>query len=152
MAYSLPTDVFLLLEEAFNQDRAKAQVFARAIEGSIQAIETQVEQRITDKKENLKSELYNELRTELATKEFVRAEINELRAEIRAEISELRTEIHTEINKLRAEINAVRLEVASLRSDIKQNSMLLKILIGLAIFGLTLFNPAFVKLVELIMK
>ena len=34
------------------------------------------------KKETLKSELYNELRAELATKEFVRAEINEVRAEI----------------------------------------------------------------------
>jgi hypothetical protein len=68
------------------------------------------------KKETLKSELYNELREELATKEFVRAEINEVRAEL------------------------------------KQNSLLLKILIGIAVFGLTLFNPAFVKLVELVMK
>jgi hypothetical protein len=32
------------------------------------------------KKETLKSELYNELRAELATKEFVRAEIGEVRA------------------------------------------------------------------------
>jgi hypothetical protein len=60
--------------------------------------------------------LYNELRTELATKEFVRAEIGEVRAEL------------------------------------KQNALLLKILIGIAVFGLTLFNPAFVKLVELVMK
>ena len=67
-------------------------------------------------KETLKSELYNELRAELATKEFVRAEIGEVRAEL------------------------------------KQNALLLKILIGIAVFGLTLFNPAFVKLVELIMK
>ena len=56
------------------------------------------------------------MRTELATKEFVRAEIGEVRAEL------------------------------------KQNALLLKILIGIAVFGLTLFNPAFVKLVELIMK
>jgi len=60
--------------------------------------------------------MYNELRTELATKEFVRAEISEVRAEL------------------------------------KHNALLLKILIGIAVFGLTLFNPAFVKLVELIMK
>jgi hypothetical protein len=71
----------------------------------------------------LKSELYNELRAELATKEFVRAEIIEVRAEI-----------------------------CGVRADLKQNSLLLKILIGIAVFGLTLFNPAFVKLVELIMK
>jgi hypothetical protein len=67
-------------------------------------------------KDTLKAELYNELRTELATKEFVRAEINEVRGEL------------------------------------KQNTLLLKILIGIAVFGLTLFNPAFVKLVELLMK
>jgi len=74
-------------------------------------------------KESLKAELYNELRTELATKEFVRAEIN-----------------------------GVRAEISELRAEVKQNSLLLKVLIGIAVFGLTLFNPAFVKLVELVIK
>ncbi len=123
MNYSLPRDVFLLLEEAFNQDRTKAEVFANAIEHAIQAIDEKADEKITAKKESLKSELYNDLRTELATKEFVRAEINQ---------------VHTEINQVRAEI--------------KQLGLLLKVLIGVAVFGLTLFNPAFVKLVELITK
>jgi uncharacterized coiled-coil DUF342 family protein len=137
MSYSIPRDVFLLLEAAFNNDREKAEVFAKAIEGSIQAIENQADERITHKKETLKSELYNELRAELATKEFVRAEINEVRAEI---------------SGVRAEISDVRAEISDVRADLKQNSLLLKILIGIAVFGLTLFNPAFVKLVEQIMK
>ena len=123
MSYSIPRDVFLLLEAAFNHDREKAEVFAKAIESSIQAIENQADERITHKKETLESELYNELRAELATKEFVRAEINEVRAEI-----------------------------SEVRAELKHNALLLKILIGIAVFGLTLFNPAFVKLVELIMK
>jgi ABC-type phosphate transport system auxiliary subunit len=123
MSYSIPRDVFLLLETAFNHDREKAEVFAKAIEGSIQAIENQADERITHKKETLKSELYNELRAELATKEFVRAEIGE-----------------------------VRTEISGLRAELKQNALLLKILIGIAVFGLTLFNPAFVKLIELLMK
>jgi hypothetical protein len=123
MAYSIPRDVFLLLETAFNQDREKAEVFAKAIEGSIQAIENQADERITHKKESLKAELYNELRAELATKEFVRAEIN-----------------------------GVRAEISDVRAEVKQNSLLLKILIGIAVFGLTLFNPAFVRLVELVFK
>ena len=123
MAYSLPHDVFVLLETAFNQDHEKAGIFAKAIEGSIQSIETQANEQLIHKKEILKSELYNELRTELATKEFVRAEISELRA-----------------------------EMSELRAEIKHNALLLKILIGIAIFGLTLFNPAFVKLVELLLK
>jgi hypothetical protein len=126
MAYSIPREAFLLLEEAFNHDRQKAEIFAKAIEGSIQAIEHHSEELITHKKEALKSELYNELRAELATKEFVRAEIAMLRAELSAEISVVRTEL-------------------------KQNTLWLKILVGIALFGLTLFNPAFVKLVELIM-
>lgn len=135
MAYSIPRDVFLLLETAFNQDREKAEVFARAIEGSIQAFENQADEHITSKKELLKAELYktelyNDLRTELATKEFVRAEINGVRAEI---------------SDVRAEINV-------LRGELRQNTLLLKILIGIAVFGLTLFNPAVVKLVELVMK
>ncbi len=137
MSYSIPRDVFLLLEAAFNNDREKAEVFAKAIEGSIQAIENQADERITHKKETLKSELYNELRAELATKEFVRAEINEVRVEI---------------SGVRAEISEVRAEISEVRANLKQNSLLLKILIGIAVFGLTLFNPAFVKLVELIMK
>ena len=116
MSYSIPRNVFLLLETAFNQDREKAKVFAKAIEGSIQAIENNADEHIIPKKDVLKAELYNELRTELATKEFVRAEINVLHGEL------------------------------------KQNTLLLKILIGIALFGLTLFNPAFVKLIELIMK
>jgi len=137
MSYSIPRDVFLLLEVAFNHDREKAEVFAKAIESSIQAIENQADERITNKKEALKSELYNELRTELATKEFVRAEINEVRAEI---------------SEVRAEISEVRVEISEVRAELKHNALLLKILIGVAVFGLTLFNPAFVKLVELVMK
>jgi hypothetical protein len=130
MAYSIPRDVVSLLETACNQDREKAEIFAKAIENSIQAFKNQVGAAITDKKEPLKAELYNELRTELATKEFVRAEINGVQAEI---------------SEVRAEINL-------LRGELKQTTLLLKVLIGIAVFGLTLFNPAFVKLVELIMK
>ena len=130
MSYSIPRDVFLLLEEAFNHDREKAEVFAKAIEGSIQAIENQADERITHKKETLKSELYNELRAELATREFVRAEISEVRAEI----------------------SEVRAEISEVRSELKQTTLLLKILIGITVFGLTLFNPAFIKLVEVVMK
>ena len=127
MAYSIPRDVFVLLEAAFNQDREKAEVFAKAIEGSIQAYENQ---RVMDKRESLKANLDNELPTELATKEFVRAEIN----------------------GVRAEISEVRAEISEIRAELKQNALLLKILIGIAVFGLTLFNPAFVKLVELVIK
>ena len=53
---------------------------------------------------------------------------------------------------MRAEISEVRTEISEVRAELKHNALLLKILIGITVFGLTLFNPAFVKLVELVMK
>ncbi|BCD62057.1 hypothetical protein NitYY0826_C0926 [Nitratiruptor sp. YY08-26] len=85
---------------------------------------------IENKKENIIATLYNELRNELATKEFVRAEINEVRAEI----------------------NEVKVEINELRAEIRQNALFLKILIGISIFALTIFNPNFVALIEKIFK
>jgi hypothetical protein len=67
---------------------------------------------------------------------------------VRAEINEVRAEI----SGVRTEISEVRTEISEVRAELKQNALLLKILIGIAVFGLTLFNPAFVKLVELIMR
>jgi len=49
MAYSLPHDVYLLLESAFNQDREKAPVFAQAIESSIRAIDEKAEEKLSTK-------------------------------------------------------------------------------------------------------
>jgi hypothetical protein len=123
MAYSIPRDVFLLLEAAFNQDREKAEVFAKAMKALFKLLKTRRMSASRINKESLKAELDNELRAELATKEFVRAEIN-----------------------------GVRTEIGQVRAELKQNALLLKILIGIAVFGLTLFNPAFVKLVELVIK
>ncbi len=82
-----------------------------------------IDDKADDKKQVIKAELYNDLRNELATKEFVRAEINELKAEI---------------NQLKAEI--------------KHIAFMIKVLVGCAIFGLTLFNPAFVKIIEVAFK
>jgi len=82
------------------------------------------------KKENLKAELYNELRNELATKEFVRAEINEVKIEM---------------NEIRGEMNEIR-------AEIKQNNLLLKVLIGISLFALTIFNPNFVNILDKILK
>ena len=106
-----------------NIGKESAEKFADAFERFLNIFAKEVENNITEKKQNLKAEIYNELRSELATKEFVRAEINEVRAEI---------------NEVRAEI--------------QKNNMLLKILIGISLFALTVFNPNFVTLIEKIMK
>ena len=113
-----------LFEELIDSvGKESATKFANTIEKFLEIIQNESNRLITDKKESIKAEIYNDLRNELATKEFVRAEINEIRAEI---------------NEIRAEI--------------KQNSLLLKVLIGISIFALTIFNPNFVNLIEKIFK
>ena len=128
MNYTIPRDLFNELVKNIGKDSAEK--FADAFERFLNIFAKEVENNITEKKQNLKAEIYNELRSELATKEFVRAEINEVRAEI---------------NEVRAEINEVR-------AEIQKNNMLLKILIGISLFALTVFNPNFVTLIEKIMK
>jgi len=114
MHYTVPRELFEDLVK--NVGKESAEKFVNAIEKFLEAIQKESQKEISEKKETLKAELYNELRSELATKEFVRAEINEVRAEI------------------------------------KQNNLLLKVLIGISIFALTIFNPNFVMLIEKIFK
>ena len=67
--------------------------------------------------------LPRELCDELATKEFVRAGNNELRAEIN-----------------------------ELGGEVRQLALILKVLIGITLFALTIFNPNFIALIEKIFK
>jgi hypothetical protein len=53
---------------------------------------------------------------------------------------------------VRAEISGVRAEINQIRGEIEKNNLLLKVLIGISIFGLTLLNPTFVSLIEKIFK
>jgi len=114
MQYTLPRDFFDELAKSVGKESAEK--FANAIEKFLEIVQKESQKEIAEKKENLKAELYNELRNELATKEFVRAEISEIRAEI------------------------------------KQNNLLLKVLIGISLFALTIFNPNFISLIEKIIK
>ena len=103
--------------------KESAEKFASAIELFLEIIQKESSKDITQKKESLKAEIYNELRNELATKEFVRAEINEVRAEIN-----------------------------EVRGEIQKNNLLLKVLIGISLFAVTIFNPNFINLMEKIFK
>lgn len=129
MTYTLPRPIFDLLLEALG-DKQKTEVFARAIESSIQAIDDKAVASIIEKKEQVKSELYNDLRTELATKEFVRAEI-----------SDVKTYFHAEMSDMRA-------EMSDIRAELKNMQMMMKVLIALMVFGLTFANPAFIELIK----
>jgi len=128
MNYTIPRELFNELVK--NIGKESAEKFADVFEKFLNIFAKEVEKDIIQKKDNLKAEIYNELRNELVTKEFVRAEINEVRAEI---------------NEVKAEINEVR-------SEIQKNNLLLKILIGISIFALTIFNPNFIMIIEKILK
>jgi len=121
MQYSLSRELFDELVNKLGKDGAEK--FASAIELFLEIIHKEAEKDISQKKEEIKAELYNELRNELATKEFVRAEINE-----------------------------VRVEINEVRAEIQKNNLLLKVLIGISVFALTVFNPNFVNLIEKIFK
>ena len=67
--YSLPRDAYELLVEALGE-KQKAEVFARALERSIQAIDERADAAIVEKKGQIKSELRDDLRQELVTREL----------------------------------------------------------------------------------
>jgi hypothetical protein len=50
----------------------------------------------------------------------------------------IREFVQAEINQLRTELSA---EIGQLRSELRQTALMLKVLIGIAVFGLTLFTP-----------
>ena len=53
---------------------------------------------------------------------------------------------------VRAEINGINTNVEALRGELKQNTLLLKVLIGISAFALTIFNPNFIELINKIFK
>jgi hypothetical protein len=55
---------------------------------------------------------------ELVTKQFLRAELAELRTELHDEIGSLRTELHDEIGSLRTELHD---EIGALRTELHQH-------------------------------
>jgi vacuolar-type H+-ATPase subunit I/STV1 len=121
---------------------------AHLILGAIDEYLINTKKDIKESTKSLKAQVYDELRQELATKEFVRAEIQE----VRTEIQEVRAELKAEIQEVRTEIQEVKTElktdIESLRGDFKNLSLMMKILIGLTVFGLTLLNPNFTLIIE----
>ena len=67
--YTLPRDAYELLVEALGE-KQKAEVFARALERSIQAIDERADAAIVEKKGQIKAELRDDLRQELVTREL----------------------------------------------------------------------------------
>jgi|GEM_PF-954502 len=68
MEYTLPRELYDLLEEAFGQ-KQKAEIFARAIESAIREIQRKASEDFAEHRKHTKVEVKEELRTELVTSE-----------------------------------------------------------------------------------
>lgn len=120
MTYTLPRNVFDLLQETFH-DKAKSELFARAIEASIQAIDDKARESILEKREHLKIDLKDELKYELVTREVFEERFKT--------IDERFKTIDERFNTLNFKLN---------------------IFIAIALISLTLANPTFTELIKTI--
>ena len=126
--YALPRDAYELLVEALGE-KQKADIFARALERSIQAIDKRADEAIIEKKEYIKIELKDELRQELVTREL---------------FEERMKVIDERFKSLEKELSA-RFNVVDER--FKRLDFKLNIFIAIALIALTLANPTFVALI-----
>ena len=118
MEYTLPRELYDLLEEAFGQ-KQKAEIFAKAIESAIREIQRKASEDIVEKKEHTKIEVKEELKTELVTSE---------------RFSALETKIEE------------RFKVVD--EKFKSLSFKLNMFLAIALIALTFANPTFAKVLE----
>jgi len=126
--YSLPRDAYELLVEALGE-KEKAEVFARALERSIQAIDERANGAIVEKKEQIKGEVREELRQELVTRELFEERMKVIDGRFNL-VDERFKSLATEMNERFTSLN-----------------FKLNIFIAIALLALTLANPTFAALV-----
>ena len=122
--YTLPRDAYELLVEALGE-KEKAEVFAQALERSIQAIDERADAAIVEKKGQIRSEVRDDLRQELVTREL---------------FEERMKVIDERFNMVDERFNMVDKRFKSLNFK-------LNIFIAIALLALTLANPTFAALV-----
>ena len=175
---ALTTEIYHTLLSEFDDNKSKVIVDAlnkifEVIE--LKNKEEIIDKKETLKAE-LYNELRSELATKEFTEKKiyeVKSEISEVRAEIsefksevnaefskvREEMSEFKSEVNAEFSKVREEISEVKIEISNIEYNLgariikleeRFNKMefMMKTLIGLVIFGLTLANPNFTSLME----
>jgi hypothetical protein len=122
--YTLPREAFDLLLEAFG-DKKKAEIFAKAMESAIEAINNKAAKEIVEKKEISKAEIKEELKNELVTRKLFES---------------LRNEIKERFNVVDEKFKVVDEKFKSLNFK-------LNIFIAIALIALTFANPTFVQLI-----
>ncbi|MBI5188564.1 MAG: hypothetical protein HZA07_05780 [Nitrospirae bacterium] len=134
--YTLPREAFDLLEEAFGE-RHKAEVFAKAMERAIDAIDEKAKESIVDKKEHIKIEVKEDLKKELVTREIFEKEMK---------VIDERFNVVDERFKNLEKVMDERFKVVD--EKFKSLNFKLNIFIAIALLSLTLANPTFVELIK----
>lgn len=125
MPYTLPRDVYSLLEETFGS-KEKAEKLAKAIEIAINDIDRKAEQSIVEKKDITKIQLKDELKNELVTRELFEERFKVIEERFNR-IEEKFKNVDERFSKIEFKIN---------------------ILIVIMLILLTFANPAFIGLIE----
>lgn len=138
--YTLPREVFELLVEALGE-KQKAEIFAKAMESAIDAIDEKAKEAIVEKKEIVKIEIKEDLKKELVTREI----FDEKFRVVDERFKNLEKEMNERFVSLEKEMNE-RFNVVDER--FKSLNFKLNIFIAIALIALTFANPTFVKLLE----
>ncbi|MEJ5339149.1 MAG: hypothetical protein ACK42C_03145 [Aquificaceae bacterium] len=125
-------EVYRILEEELGKEKADKVV--KVLEESLKVIE----EKVKEQKPLLKAEIKDELKKELVTKEEFYGEMRSLRLELEKIIDKVEADLTNRINKVESDLGR----------RIDRVELLLKVLIGLVVVGLTLLNPAFVELLK----
>jgi hypothetical protein len=134
--YTLPRDAFDLLLDALGE-KEKAEIFAKAMESAIEAIDDKAKEAIVEKKGHIKIELKEELKNELVTRDIFEEKFKIIDERFKV--------IDERFKSLEKEMNE-RFNVVDER--FKSLNFKLNIFIAIALIALTLANPTFVKLIE----
>ncbi|MCS6876139.1 MAG: hypothetical protein N3C57_05830 [Aquificaceae bacterium] len=119
----LSYEIYKILEEELGKDKADKVV--KVLQESL----SKIEEKVKEQKPILKVEVKEELLKELVTKEEFYGEIRALRLELERRIDKVEADLGRRIDRI---------------------ELLLKVLIGLVVVGLTLLNPAFVELLKIV--
>lgn len=138
--YTLPREAYELLVEALGE-KSKADVFARALERSIQAIEERADEAIVEKKGHIKIELREDLRQELVTRELFEERLNVVDERFKSLDREMNERFRSLETKMNERFNVMDERFKSL--NFKFN-----IFTAIALLALTLANPTFTVLVQ----
>ena len=165
MEYTLPRELYDLLEEAFGQ-KQKAEIFARAIESAIREIQRKASEDFAEHKKHMKVEVKEELRTELVTSErfsVLETKVDERFNALDERFNALETKIDARFKVVderfklvNEQFNLVNEQFKALETKMDERfkvvdekfkalSFKLNVFLAIALIALTFANPTFAK-------